>query len=270
MGENVYNSTVIVGYSMNRIHEITDKSVVNQIAGALEMCLADLKTRFNGSAEGILYMDSNARIGREYLSEITRPEQNYNFTGIFGWRLKRNETTSAIQLADGAVLAGVRIDSGATPGRYDNDYRYNLGEYPGDNALGFSYDFEHYGYTLGDYCAESLPISLPGMNSGAAGSIKYGDVNLGIFYPVTIKETPPPKPKPDPKPRPEKPYVYWPMIPTWFEECCYSCCCCVQTTCEEHIPGPCEPVRPACGPAGAENGESQEPTLAPSPDTPVS
>ncbi|MDR1959395.1 MAG: filamentous hemagglutinin N-terminal domain-containing protein [Planctomycetaceae bacterium] len=278
-----YSSVVVAGYAMNRLSEITDGSVVNPLTGTHLSSLDQLKARFNGEKEGALVMDSGARIGREVRPYDTSFSANY--VSLFGWRMMRDNQTSAMQLADGAVLSGVTVDSTAAQGVYtDGSYRYALGAWPGaGHGLGLDYDFEHYGYTYADYIAGHLEESNDGTNGKFAPGIgetfpgKWRDVNLSIFYPASLK-TPDKPEKPETPGQPgkpaipkyEKPYVYWPAIPVWFNP---PCCCRIETTCEEYTPKPCEKVRRACDPAcqtseretsgGETNSDTPSPTLAP-------
>lgn len=259
--DGLYNSTVIIGYSLNRLSEITQDCIVSNLSPDMVASLNALKARFNGKEEGSFTMGSNSRVGREMRDLEAGPNYWHNYVGIFGWRMMKNNRTSAIRLANGAVLAGVKIDSNSPPGQYQGDYLYSLGPWPGKGeGLGLRYAFEYYGYILPDYETGHLAGLLPELIS-AGGFGKIPELGLHIFYPISFKDTPPPPPYHPP---------YWPMFPAWFECCC--CCCCVETTtCEEYIPGPCE--NSCCDPNGAApygngNGDGNgngvgSPTLAP-------
>ncbi|MCL2347326.1 MAG: filamentous hemagglutinin N-terminal domain-containing protein [Planctomycetaceae bacterium] len=266
-----YKAVVNVGYAFNRYKDLTDDNVRNSL-GSMYPQWVLLKNRFTGNEEGYLHVDGNSRIGQEF-SAGTAPSTVFNYAYIYGYRMMKDGTTSAIRLDDGAILNGVYLTNQQAPGVYDADnFRYNLGPYPDPDHYGKYTDYEpieHYGYIYADYLAGHFSdpaghpsvVDVPGKN--------YASSHLQIFYPYVAKPVVPPPPPPPPHYRPEEPR--YPIFPVWFESCN---CCCIVTTCCAYVPKACEPAHKACEPAQATEGSGGDsnsegvPTLAPPQETP--
>ena len=238
-----YSGVVLVGYSFNRYKEIDTDKLVNHMDAKMLKYYNELKDYFNGSEEGILFVNNQSRIGREVDIKTKEYQDNKTYVGIFGFEKKRDGVTSAIYLADKAQLG-----TGIYGKAFNDD----------------SSTFVNHGYTFADYKAFPKDDLFSDYYSTSG---KTSNDTLRVFFPP-VKPSDDNPPHDDP-PRWEEPRYPW--IPTWFEPCCCPCDPCAVVCCD-----PCAVV--CCDPCGLtttcdsyvpkvdsdnENNEEQVPTLAP-------